>query len=388
MTLPTDEIFEKYDFNIPFLNLPIKAKRDEIITELKRNNIIIIRAATGSGKSSQVPQYILEDAYKTNQHVNIVITQPRRLSAKTLAHRVAEERNCEVGSLVGYQIGQDRQIARSDSTRILFCTTGVLLQKLVNEKSLANWTHIIIDEIHERDVDLDFVLLIIRRISNAHKSNTKIILMSATMETEHLAKYFSAIKRPKILELDVERPYFTSINYLDVFEKHEFYSSILNSIDLENPGICPFLNNAGVEILKYLIFYKEFKSFLIFLPGWFEIEMFRKVLAKEEEIVKNFNILVLHSTMGMDNLKPLYDSQILYKIILATNVAESSMTIPNIDYVIDFCLTKHLETDTTSNMTQLVMKYASKTNLTQRAGNFYANLIEYFFLINNSRPRW
>lgn len=362
-----NEVFERYDFELPVTNLPIAVKRMEILRALEENRIVIIRAATGSGKSSQVPQYILEEAYRLKRNVNIVITQPRRISAQTLADRVSNERRCEVGSLVGYQIGQDKKL-ENKHTRILFCTTGVFLQKIVNERSLRKWTHVIVDEIHERDLDLDFLLLILRRIHNAQNSGAKIILMSATMETEHIANYFNTFQPPKVLELDVKRPYPTKVSYLDEFSKHDFFISIKDVIDLENPGIDFRLYDAGVEMINFLIT-KEVKAFLVFLPGWQEIETFRMGLLRKPEIVSNnFKIILLHSTMGTDNLKDLYNKTHEKKIVLATNVAESSITIPDIDFVIDFCLSKHMETDTSTNLTQLKLVYASKTNLKQREG--------------------
>lgn len=339
----------------------------EILKALAENRIIIICAATGSGKSSQVPQYILEEAYRLKRNVNIVITQPRRISAKTLAERVSNERKCEVGSLVGYQIGQERVAAIKDATtRILFCTTGVFLQKLVNERSLAKWTHVIIDEMHERDLDLDFLLLILRRIHNAHNSGAKIILMSATMETEHISNYFHVLHPPKVLELDVKRPFKTKISYLDNFGEHDFFSSITEVIDLEQPGIDFRLYSAGIDIIELLVA-KGVNAFLVFLPGWHEIETFRRELLRKP-IIANFKIILLHSTMGTENIKELYDKTNERKIILATNIAESSITIPDIDFVIDYCLNKHTETDTSTNLTQLKLVYASKTNLIQREG--------------------
>jgi len=139
------KIYGKYEFNIPRQALPIESKHNQIIQTIKTNKITVLKADTGCGKSSQVPQYILEDCQKRNIPCNIVITQPKKISAESLATRVAFERKCEVGSLVGYQVGLDKRMD-ADDTRILYCTTGVFLQKLVHYKSLQKWTHIIIGE--------------------------------------------------------------------------------------------------------------------------------------------------------------------------------------------------------------------------------------------------
>lgn len=334
--------------------------------------MIIIRAATGSGKSSQVAQYILEEAYRTKRHANIVVTQPRRISAQSLAKRVALERKCEVGSLVGYQIGLDRKISNTD-TRLLYCTTGVFLQKLINEKSCAKWSHIIIDEIHERDLDMDFVLLILRRLLTVKRTGTKLILMSATMETESISKYFNinfkqADFSPVVLDLDVKKPYPVKVDYLDSFKAYDYFGVLDEFIDLQNPTIEQVTYSAGAQIVK-LLMKKDMKSFLIFLPGWYEIENFHRELMKViPDIDRTFKVIKLHSTMGMDDMNDLYNPQIERKIIISTNIAESSITIPNIDFVIDYCLIKHLEADTSSNLTQLKMVWASKVNLKQREG--------------------
>jgi ATP-dependent RNA helicase TDRD9 len=359
-------VFEKYEFEIPARKLPIVTKKDEILRELENNSVIIIQAATGSGKSSQVPQYILENAYQKKRNVNIIVTQPRRIPAKTLADRVSKERNCEVGSLVGFQVGQNKEMNNID-TRILFLTTGVLLRKLVNEKSLAKYTHILIDEVHERDLNLDFLLLVIRRIKNATNSHAKIILMSATMNVNHIAEYFKTPFPPKILDLDVKPPFPTKVSFLDEFETKDFVEIRKDDIDLEHPYIDYRFYTTGVELISQLI-EKGVESFLVFLPGWYEIESFQHEIHKKPEIVNNFKILMLHSTMGIDSVDEVFDRRISRKIVLSTNIAESSITIPDIDFVIDFCLTKHLETDTCTNLDQLRLVYASKNNLKQREG--------------------
>lgn len=126
---------------------------------------------------------ILDDAYAKRQHCNIVVTQPRRIAARSIAHRVANERDWKLGTVVGYQTGLDRRYV-SEDTAILFCTTGVLLEKLISTKSLKPYTHIILDEVHERDKDMDLLFIIIRWLmSEPQSASTKIVIMSATIDT-------------------------------------------------------------------------------------------------------------------------------------------------------------------------------------------------------------
>lgn len=152
--LPELTVFQRYEFNLNPQKLPILEKREDILNIISSNYVVVMQANTGTGKSSQVPQYILEEAYKKKENCNIIVTQPRRVGAITIAKRVALERRCDCGSLVGYQVGLDKQMdtRANPDTRILFCTTGVLLQRLINEKTMKRYTHVILDEIHERDV--------------------------------------------------------------------------------------------------------------------------------------------------------------------------------------------------------------------------------------------
>jgi ATP-dependent RNA helicase TDRD9 len=136
-------IYTRYNFDLPPQQLPILAKRKEILESLQSNNVTIIQACVGSGKSTQIPQYILNDACSQNVYCNIIVTQPRRVSTEAVAMRVALERGCEIGSLVGFQYSQDRRMD-NEETRLLYCTTGIFLQKLIAQKSLSKWTHVII----------------------------------------------------------------------------------------------------------------------------------------------------------------------------------------------------------------------------------------------------
>jgi len=125
-------------------DLPITRHRDKIIRLIESNQVVIISGSTGSGKTTQVPQYILDEYMRTKRPCNIICTQPRRIAAISIARRVSDERGTQLGSLVGYQVSLDKQA--QDSTRLLYVTTGILLQRLVNSKSLKPFTHIIIDE--------------------------------------------------------------------------------------------------------------------------------------------------------------------------------------------------------------------------------------------------
>ncbi|CAF1685673.1 unnamed protein product, partial [Adineta ricciae] len=168
-------------------NLPVFTYRQQILDQIKQHNVILIRGATGCGKTTQIPQYILDDAIEHGQGAfcNIVVTQPRRISAISIAERVAWERCEELGSSCGYSVRFESILPRPYGS-ILFCTVGVLLRKL--ECGLRGISHIIVDEIHERDINTDFLLVLLRDMLNVHPE-MKVILMSATIDVTLFREY-------------------------------------------------------------------------------------------------------------------------------------------------------------------------------------------------------
>ena len=144
--LTSTSVFDPYDFDhnsTPLL--PILAHKDKIIDTIESNSVTVIQGSTGSGKSTQVPQYILETHARERRHCNIICTQPRRIAAVSVAKYVADCRQWRVGSLVGYQIAMDKLV--SEDTRLTFVTTGVLLQKLIKMRNMNQYTHVILDEV-------------------------------------------------------------------------------------------------------------------------------------------------------------------------------------------------------------------------------------------------
>ena len=185
-----DELLKTYKHREIFdAHLPITAHKEKVLHAVQSRQFVIIQGGTGCGKTTQVPQYLLDSHMKEKKYCNIIVTQPRRIAAISVAKRVCAERNWELGRLCGYQIGLDRSKV-SEDTRILYVTTGVLLQKLIGaNENLEKYTHIVLDEVHERDLDIDFVLLILK-IKSYKNLNAKIVLMSATIDCDLFAKYY------------------------------------------------------------------------------------------------------------------------------------------------------------------------------------------------------
>ena len=135
---------------------------------------MVLSGPTGCGKSTQVPQYILNQHAMERRNVNIVVTQPRKLAASSLARRVCQERDWRLGGLVGYQVGLDRANKSAD-TRLLYVTTGLLKKMIIGKKNLNDWTHIILDEVHERDEDMDLLLILCKKFLFTNSRDTKVL---------------------------------------------------------------------------------------------------------------------------------------------------------------------------------------------------------------------
>ncbi|ORZ34366.1 P-loop containing nucleoside triphosphate hydrolase protein [Catenaria anguillulae PL171] len=168
--------------------LPAAAFHGPIVQAVRNNQVVIVAGETGSGKSTQVAQFLLESVGARREPGQIVCAQPRRISAVSLAARVAEEWGDPIlGETVGYAVKLDRKVTRR--TRLVFCTTGVLLRCLESDSSLQGITHVIVDEVHERSLDSDLLLLLLRRIL-PHRPDLRVILMSATIDEQQFAAYF------------------------------------------------------------------------------------------------------------------------------------------------------------------------------------------------------
>ncbi|XP_005191065.1 probable ATP-dependent RNA helicase spindle-E [Musca domestica] len=375
---PDDGIYDRYPFDLNRnSSLPIYDKRDEIVEMIRTNPVVVLEGDTGCGKTTQVPQYILDDAYTRREYCKIVVTQPRRIAAITIARRVCQERKWQEGTLVGYQVGLHANL--SEDTRLLYCTTGVLLQKLVREKSLGHFTHIILDEVHERDQEMDFLLIVVRRLLATTSKHVKIILMSATINTNEFANYFRIRREPApIIKADSRRRYKVSEFYL--CELGRINNSNIQ-IDYAEPGISNEMYGIALKLIyvidnieKHEAPHAAYKtSILIFLPGINEIDKMCRLIEDINDIDDNtikLSPIRLHSLISPDEqLKIFHQAPPGYrKVILSTNIAESSVTVPDVKYVIDFCLTKSLVTDSASNFSCLQLHWASKANCRQRSG--------------------
>uniref|UniRef100_A0A8C1IR37 ATP-dependent RNA helicase TDRD9 n=1 Tax=Cyprinus carpio TaxID=7962 RepID=A0A8C1IR37_CYPCA len=349
--------------------LPITKNRQELVSLIENNSVIIIRGATGSGKTTQLPQFILDHYAEKKTPCNLVVTQPRKIGATSIARWVARERKCTLGSMVGYQVGLEKMA--TEHTKLIYVTTGVLLQKLVSSKTLTEYSHIFIDEVHERTEELDFLLLVVRKLLRTNSRYVKVILMSATINCAEFAEYFGT-------------PIRNQMNPAYVFEVEgapyaieEFYLDELKTILPLGINVWEEMYNVAVSLIQSFdemeakdqsATHPERGSVLVFLPGLAEIQYMKEALAKL--VRKRLQVYPLHSTVTLEEQNGVFLVPVpgYRKIILSTNIAESSVTVPDVKYVIDFCLVRQLVCDKETNYRCLRITWASKTSCNQRRG--------------------
>jgi ATP-dependent RNA helicase DHX57 len=371
-------------------SLPAWKLQDDIVNAVNEHQVTIISGETGSGKSTQSVQFVLDDMIKRQigASANIICTQPRIISALGLADRVSDERCSTVGDEVGYAIrGESKQ--KAGTTKITFVTTGVLLRRLQTSggseedvvAALADVSHVVVDEVHERSLDTDFLLVLLRNVL-AQRRDLKVILMSATLDAGVFEKYFETVCAVAKIEIQgrtfpVEDYYLDDVIRLTGFspasrsgnvddgEAEGEASSIAGAIQGIGMRINYDLIAATVRAIDSQLGPQE-GGILIFLPGALEISRTIDVVRR----IPNIHPLPLHAS-----LMPLEQRRVFppaptgkRKVIAATNVAETSITIEDIVAVIDCGKVKETSFDPQNNMVKLEEVWASRAACKQRRG--------------------
>uniref|UniRef100_A0A7S3M923 RNA helicase n=1 Tax=Spumella elongata TaxID=89044 RepID=A0A7S3M923_9STRA len=409
--------------------LPSYAMREEIINVVQNNRAIVLTGETGCGKTTQVPQFL----YEHNNKEKILICQPRRLAAVGVATRVAEEVGCALGQEVGYMVKGDSQT--SATTRIAFCTYGVLLRRLQDDPTLDAISTVILDEVHERGMDSDFTLALLM-FAMSERKDLKLILMSATIQTDHFASYLSKwLNTPTTVPVlfipgftfpvvefykgDYEgqvrafRDFVAGAGRRSDYDDYEDEntSNSSNSADYTIGGYqrkgdidfdllaklvmvlargpdCVSQNDAIVRESKQgavaaapksVIVHKDLfapahGSILIFMPGVPEINKLARLLQQhykhDASGAPRLKILPLHGNLSPNEQKVVFHDagHNEIKIVISTNVAEASVTIPDVSVVIDTCKVKEIQFDTEIQTSVLTTKFAALDSLRQRRG--------------------
>lgn len=293
------------EFKYP--DLPISRRRAEIADALRRNQVVIVVGETGSGKTTQLPKIALEVA--GNRRGRLGCTQPRRLAAVAVARRIAEETGCEPGEYVGYQVRFDDHTG--SDTKLKLMTDGILLAETQNDRDLKQYHTIIIDEAHERSLNIDFLLGYMKLLLKRRR-DLKLIISSATMDAAAFADFFGGapVINVKGRTFPVELHYMPALNSEEELTQHV------------------------ARAVRWLSEYDNKGDVLVFLPGEREIRECADELAALE--LPKTDILPLFARMGIGEQQRIFrPSGGTRRIVLATNVAETSLTIPGIIYVID-----------------------------------------------------
>uniref|UniRef100_A0A8C1VE29 RNA helicase n=1 Tax=Cyprinus carpio TaxID=7962 RepID=A0A8C1VE29_CYPCA len=375
--------------------LPSYGMREELVRLINANQVLVISGETGCGKTTQVTQFILDDFIQRGMGslCRVVCTQPRRISAISVAERVAAERAESVGEgkSCGYQIRLQCRLPRKQGS-VLYCTTGIILQWLRSDPYLSSVSHLILDEIHERSLQSDVLLSIVKDLLTA-REDLKVVLMSATLNAEKFSKYFnncSMIHIPgytypvkeylledvvELLRPRYRRGFMHGQNVRPEKEQKEaeyreswqcfartlrdrYSDSTIDALEMMDDDDKINLELI-VALIRHIVMKEDNGAILVFLPGWDNISTLNDLLMADQ-IFKSgrcFSLLVFK--------KP---PPGVRKIVIATNIAETSITIDDVVYVIDGGKIKETHFDTQNNIRTMTAEWVSLANAKQRKG--------------------
>jgi ATP-dependent helicase HrpB len=323
-------------------SLPIVSLRGELARVLRGQDRVVLQAPTGSGKSTQIPQYLLDDGLAGSGR--IVVLQPRRLAARLLAKRVAEERGAKLGGEVGFQYRLENVSSRD--TRILYVTEGILLRQMQESATLPGISVLVFDEFHERHLEGDLALARARQIQQTTRPDLKIIVMSATLETALLTDY---LKPVEVLE-SPGKMFPVTLEYLPKPSDAPAWELAAEACErLLNSGNAP----EG--------------DILIFMPGAYEIQRTLNAL-RDSLSARDFAFHALHGELPPAEQDAAVSPSQKRKVIVSTNVAETSLTIDGVRVVIDSGLARVARFDPHRGINTLLIEKISRASAQQRFG--------------------
>ncbi|XP_037320053.2 probable ATP-dependent RNA helicase DHX34 [Pungitius pungitius] len=330
-------------------NLPIFQYRDRIVDTVRRHPVVVVAGDTGCGKSTQVPQYLLSAGF-----THIACTQPRRIACISLAKRVSFESLNQYGSKVGYQIRFET--TRTPATKLLFLTEGLLLRQIQQDKTLSQYQVLIVDEVHERHLHCDFLLGVLRSLLSDH-SDLRLILMSATINIKLFSDYFNSapvLQVPgRLFPIQVIYQPIPTEEQPSRSEKLDPrpYLRILQGIDQRYPP-------------------EERGDLLLFLSGVAEISAIQEACQIYATHTRRWIVLPLHSTLSLAQQDKVFDiaPPAVRKCIISTNIAETSVTIDGVRFVVDSGKVKEMSFDPKAKMQRLQEFWISRASSEQRKG--------------------
>lgn len=325
-------------------DLPVSVQREDIATVLAANQVIILAGETGSGKTTQLPKICLTLGRGIAGLIGC--TQPRRIAARTVANRVASELDSPLGHTVGYKIRFSDHV--SENTYIKFMTDGILLAETQSDRFLEMYDTLIIDEAHERSLNIDFLLGYLKQLL-PKRPDLKLIITSATIDTARFSEHFA--KAPVLTVSG--RTYPVSVRYLTFDEK-------------ETPDEDRRLIQGIVNAVDEITLHDRHADMLIFLSGERDIRDATEALRKHH--LPNTEILPLYARLSVAEQNRVFAPGSLRRIVLATNVAETSLTVPRIKAVIDSGLARISRYSLRSKVQRLPIEKISRSSADQRKG--------------------
>jgi ATP-dependent helicase HrpA len=337
-------------------SLPVSAKREEITAAIEANQVVIVCGETGSGKTTQLPKIALGMGrgklnYPHGQGRLIGHTQPRRIAASSVAKRIAEELNTPLGEVVGYKVRFQDRLSRDASVKLM--TDGILLAETQTDPLLKAYDTIIIDEAHERSLNIDFLLGYLREIL-PRRPDLKIVVTSATIDADRFAQHFRSAQGPAPVIYVSGRMYPVEQRWRPFEDSRDYglNEAIADGVDELWKG------GGGGDVL-------------VFLPGEREIREAADHLRKHlshQPLARNAEVLPLFARLSQAEQERIFDNHSGRRIVLATNVAETSLTVPGIRYVIDAGTARVKRYSFRSKVEQLLVEPISQAAANQRAG--------------------
>jgi len=338
-------------------SLPVSARRDDIMAAMRAHQVIIVCGETGSGKTTQLPKIALAlgrgkcNAPEGQRGQLIGHTQPRRIAASSVARRIAEELKTPPGEVVGYKVRFADTLQKGASVKLM--TDGILLAETQTDPLLTAYDTLIIDEAHERSLNIDFLLGYLKQIL-PQRPDLKVVVTSATIDAERFAQHFKDTNGPAPVIMVSGRTWPVEMRWRPFQEKkdHDLNDAIADGVDELWQG------GAGGDIL-------------VFLPGEREIREAADYLRKHLQhspVLRSAEVLPLFSRLSQAEQDRIFESHHQRRIVLATNVAETSLTVPGIRYVIDAGTARVKRYSFRSKVEQLLVEPISQAAANQRAG--------------------
>ncbi|MGW8322542.1 MAG: helicase-related protein, partial [Thermodesulfobacteriota bacterium] len=323
--------------------LPVYELRESLIRNLQAGHRLLVKAPTGSGKSTQVPQIILDHVLAPDKE--IVVLEPRRVAARLLARRVAFERQGVLGHEVGYHVRFERMI--SPSTRLRYVTEGILLRELILDPALSRVGAVVFDEFHERHIYGDVTLGHCLRLQETLRKDLRVVVMSATVETGHVESFLD----PCSTLVSEGRMYPVSVEYLN------------QPVDFGREAVW----KAATAVLLNQFRKGHVGDVLMFMPGVYEVSKTIDEIRKHSEF-RGWDVLPLHGDLPLEAQDRAVGEHTVPRIVVATNVAESSVTIDGIRLVVDSGLARIPRFDPHRGINTLLVQKVSQASAEQRAG--------------------